>query len=310
MRQEPPLLDVCCAADLCVDLIVTGDVTPRFRQVEQLVDDYTLELGGSATIFASQFARLGGRAGLIGAVGADAFGQFVRERLKALGVDVRRVRQQTALKTGLGLALIKPDGDRAILTYSGTIDAVQPSDLTPDLVSAFRHWHIASYFLLNRLRGYWPLWLERCRAAGRTTSLDTNWDPEDRWEGVRELLPLVDVFLPNEAEALAISKAASVEEAGERLAVCGPLVVVKRGAQGAVAFQGGRRWEVGDAEAAEGPLAIVDSVGAGDNFDAGFLRAWLLGHDSEACLRLACRCARASLSAPGGFQGQLWEDFA
>jgi ribokinase len=301
------MLDVCSVADLCADLLLAGDVVPRFHQVEQLIDDYALEVGGSATIFASQFARLGGRAGLIGAVGDDALGRFLDEKLATLGVDVSRIRRRADLKTGLGVSLVKPDGDRAMLTYLGSIHAAQPEDLTEELLSSCRHWHLASLFLLDPLRRQWRSWLERCRAAGRTTSLDTNWDPEERWEGVAELLPLVDVFLPNEAEALAITGARDVDAAGEQLAAQGALIVIKLGREGAMAFQGRRRWSIAAVAPGEQPPRIVDTVGAGDNFDAGFLRAWLLGRDVEACLSLATRCARASLAAAGGIDGQLKE---
>src|SRR5713101_1710163 len=92
-------LDVCCVGDLCVDLILSGDVVPRFHQEEQLVDDYTLEIGGSASIFASQFVKLGGRAGLVGAVGQDAFGATVVGKLEELDVDRQRVRQRPRIKT-------------------------------------------------------------------------------------------------------------------------------------------------------------------------------------------------------------------
>jgi sugar/nucleoside kinase (ribokinase family) len=122
---------------------------------------------------------------------------------------------------------------------------------------------------------------------------------------VKELLPLVDVFLPNEAEALAIAGESETEKAGEALAHCGPLVVIKRGREGATAFHQGRRWHI-PAEDPEGQ--IVDSVGAGDNFDAGFVRAWQLGWPVEDCLRLATRCARASLRESGGVRGQLQEN--
>jgi len=305
-------LDIGCVADLCVDLMVTGDVIPRFHQIEQLVDDYALEPGGSATIFASQFAKLGGRVGLIGAVGADAFGEYLTTALQAAGVDMRRVQRRKAIKTGLGLHLVKDDGDRATLTYLGSIDAPRLSDLTDDLLFECRHWHLASPFLLTNLRGHWKGWLERCRAAGMTTSMDTNWDPEDRWEGIQELLPLIDVFLPNEAEARAISGEEDVFRAGERLASSGPLVVIKRGSEGSTAFwtaEGGLRIVDGNSAIrdSQSALPVVDAVGAGDNFDAGFLRAWLLGQEVESCLHLATRCAVASLGAPGGIRGQLRE---
>jgi len=294
------MLDVLCVSDMCVDLVLAGNVRPRFGQVEQIIGGYTLELGGSANIFAAQFTKLGGRAGVTGWIGGDAFGAFALEKLRKTGVDVSRVGTHPVEKTGLGVALAEPE-DRAILTYSGTIDAIGPEDMSDDLLAATRHWHVASYFLLGRLRGHWQRWFERCRAAGVTTSLDPNWDPEDRWEGVRELLPLVDVFLPNDAEAMRISGANDAAAAGRELAGLGPLVAVKRGAEGAVAFRGTESWTVRP-EASE--TRIVDSIGAGDNFDAGFLRAWQLGWDADSCLRLGARCGAASLSAAGGIAGQ------
>src|SRR5438128_1133504 len=117
------LLDVLCVADMCVDLVLRGNIRPRFQQIEQLIDDYRLELGGSANILASQFVKLGGRAGVIGWLGTDPFGDLVLARLRELGVEVTRVRRHATEKTGLGVALAEPD-DRAILTYAGTIDAV------------------------------------------------------------------------------------------------------------------------------------------------------------------------------------------
>jgi sugar/nucleoside kinase (ribokinase family) len=116
------------------------------------------------------------------------------------------------------------------------------------------------------------------------------------------------VFLPNEQEARAIAGEADVFTAGRRLAESCPLVVVKRGSEGATAFQAGQRWELGPVPEEERPLEVADSVGAGDNFDAGFLRGWLLGRDVPECLRLGGRCARASLRASGGFRGQLIEE--
>lgn len=300
-------LDILCVADMCVDLVVTGNVRPQFHQAEQLVDDYSIELGGSANIFVSQFVKLGGRAGVVGWVGQDAFGQFILEKLHTVGVDISRVGQDPQLKTGLGIALAEPD-DRAILTYPGTIDAVKPLELIEELLVACQHWHIASYFLLNKLRERWITWLEQCRRKKLTTSLDTNWDPENRWEGVMKLLPLIDIFLPNEAEALAISGESDLTRAGEKLSHLGTLVVIKRGREGALAFRKNQCWRVRPDDSERKAIHIADSIGAGDNFDAGFIRAWLLGQEMEKCLDLACRCAVASLAAAGGIQGQLREN--
>ncbi len=301
------MLDIFCVSDMCVDMVMTGDVRPRFKQVEQIIDGYSVELGGSANIFASQVAKLGSPSGVIGWVGEDAFGQFCLDTLKSLGVDTSRVRRHAQLKTGISAILAEP-GDRAILTYLGTIEGVQPDELTDEVLGDCRHWHIASFFLLNQLRSQWKEWLTRCREAKVSTSLDTNWDPENRWEGVHEILPLVDIFLPNEAEAMAISGQSDVVRAGKELAACGPMVVVKRGGAGAMVFRGQQSWQIKGSELTDQPIAIVDAVGAGDNFDAGFLVSWLRGRDVMDCLHWASRCAISSLAVAGGIRGQLKQE--
>ena len=295
--------DILVTGDYCVDLILTGNVRPLFGQVEQLVDDGSLEVGGSAAIFAAQSAKLGARVKAVGWVGADIFGKLVTGELCQAGVDVADLRSHDTLKTGIGVALSEP-GDRAILTYMGTIDAMRAEDMDEALLTTCRHFHLSVYFLLKNLRSLWPKWFALCRERGITTSLDTNWDPEDRWEGIEGLLSKVDVFLPNEREALAISGETDVETAGERLAAQGGIVVIKRGPDGATAFQNSQRWHLDPSLQSSIPAQVIDATGAGDNFNAGFLRGWRLGWDIPACLSLGHRCAVGSLEYPGGMRGQ------
>ena len=295
--------DVMTFADVCADLIVTGNVRPRFHQVEQFVD-YSLHIGGSGAIFASQMTRLGTPTALSGWLGRDIFGDYVWAALEKTGIDVTRLKRHGTAQTCLGLALSEPD-DRAILTHLGALNAATAADLRPEFLELCRHWHIAGYFLLPGLKPAWADWLKLCRASGVTTSLDTNWDPEERWEGILELLPLIDVFLPNEAEALSISKQADVFSAARMLADYGPLVVVKRGAEGALAMKGSDRHELHALESPYRPARIIDTTGAGDNFDAGFLHAWLRREAIHECLNLAHRCAVSSLEFPGGIAGQI-----
>ena len=300
-------MDVMCVSDMCVDMVVTGNVRPKFHQIEQLVDDYSLELGGSANIFACQLAKLGPRVGVIGCIGGDFFGEFVQDQLQQNCVDTTSVKKHPSVKTGIGIALTESN-DRAILTYSGTIDATAPGDIERVPLDCCRHWHIASYFLLGSLRAFWPRWIGKCRDAGLTISLDTNWDPENAWTGVLELLPSIDVFLPNEAEACALTGETDVWAAARCLAAKGPLTVVKLGEKGAIAVKGGEQWKIAGSECQIQPVSVVDSIGAGDNFDAGFIHGWLSGRDVDSCLRLGHRCALSSLGSPGGIRGQLREE--
>jgi len=301
-----PSLNVLTVSDMCIDLVISGNVHPEFNQVEKIVGDYAIDLGGSANIFASQMAKLGERVGVVGYVGRDGFGQLALQKLQELGVSTTYVKHHPSAKTGLGLGLTEIN-DRAMLTYLGTIDAIEPADLIDELLRSCRHWHIASYFLLRSLRSVWPEWTQRCRKANITVSLDTNWDPDNRWDGALELLPYVDVFLPNETEAQALTGEADAWKAARILAAKGPLVVVKCGDKGAIAVRGEDSWQIKGSECQDSPLSVADTTGAGDNFDAGFLRAWLLGNSIDSALRLGHRCALSSLRCAGGIRGQLKE---
>jgi sugar/nucleoside kinase (ribokinase family) len=178
------------AGDANPDLVLRGDVVPRFGQAEQLLDTAELVLGGSAAIMACGAARLGVPVRFVAAVGDDLYGRFVAEVLAARGVvaDLRIVDAPT----GLSVILSAPDGDRAILTHTGAIAALRAADV--DFADA-AHLHVSGYFLQPALAAALPELFARARAAGLTTSLDTNWDPAGRWEGVLEALAYTDVFL-------------------------------------------------------------------------------------------------------------------
>jgi sugar/nucleoside kinase (ribokinase family) len=297
--------DVITFGDMCVDLIVSGaDVTPRFGQVEKLVEDYGVEMGGSCCLFACQAARLGLRAGILGRVGDDDFGRLILHRLDECGVDTRHVIVDPALKTGLGIALCQ-NGDRAILTYMGSICAIRPDDVSDDFLAAARHVHHGSFFLQTGLRPAMPGIFRRAKELGLSISLDTNWDPGERWNStLAETLALTDVFMPNEQEALHITRSAGLEEAARQLRAWGiSLAAVKRGAEGARVYD-----QQGMVERCLTPAAGGDSIGAGDSFDAGFLAGWLRGLPPGQCLDIACRCGRSVAGAAGGLQGQpTWE---
>jgi len=299
--------DVAMVADLCADMLFRGDARPVYGQVEQFVDDYEIELGGSAANFASQFTRLGGRVALYGRVGEDLLGRFVRERIAALGIGDRYLSSTSQSKTPVGLGLLAHD-DRAMLTHVGswreiTVESVQRSGV----LTAARHLHIAGYFLLEALQPHWPSVLPALKSSGVTVSLDTNWAPLGDWHAVRAVLPYVDVFLPNEGEARHISGKDDLDDAGRWLAGRTGLTVIKCGAQGAVAFKGAARTQFAVPSTLLENLRIVDTTGAGDNFDAGFMRAWLRGAPLADCVALGMKCATASLAAIGGIEGQLRE---
>jgi len=295
-----------------IDLLVVGEVNPDvvvraadprpvFGQVERWVDAIELVIGSSSAIFACGAARLGLHVAFAGVVGDDAFGRFMLTAMAERGVDVSAVRIDPAVPTGASVILSGP-ADRSILTAAGTIPLLRVADVPDALVARARHVHVGSVFLLDAARPDLPALFRAARAAGATTSLDCNWDPREEWDGgIRALLAESDVFLPNAAEATRIAGTDDVETAARALAALGPrIVAVKLGPEGALAV-------TDQGAAARSPaLAVdpVDTTGAGDAFDAGFLAAWLAGRPLGACLALGVACGSLSTRRAGGTAAQ------
>ncbi len=291
--------DVVVIGELNVDLLLYGeDVAPSFGQVEKLVDDATLEMGGSSAIFAHQAARLGLRVAYIGKLGADAFGDFMRGRFQEAGIDTSGVVVDPEIKTGLTVHLVR-GADRAMLTYPGSIAALEPEEVDVFLLRSARHVHVGSYFLQKGIQRGLPLLFERVREVGATTSLDPGWDPEENWDsGLREVLLHTDIFLPNEQELLALARQSTLEGALEHFREI-PTTVVKRGASGAVACRDGSAMSCSPPA-----VEVVDTTGAGDSFDAGFLFGLLEGHDLRKALEAGCLCGALSTEKSGGVESQ------
>jgi sugar/nucleoside kinase (ribokinase family) len=298
---------VLVVGDANPDLVLSGDVVPRFGQAEQLLETASLVIGGSGSITAHGLARLGRPVSLLAAVGDDHFGAFLVDRLEEAGVDVRRVAVRAGVATGLTVALSRGD-DRAILTLVGALDSLTAPELYAALddlrATGLRHVHVASLFLLPSLAELLLPFLVRARELGCTTSLDTNADPAGRWHGVDALLPHLDVLLPNRAEAVALGRDPDARRAAFALAARGPLTVVKDGSAGAFAVSAD-----GNVTAVAGlPVRAVDATGAGDTFDAAFLDAWLDADPvADALARAVCAGAR-SVGFLGGTAGQPTRD--
>jgi sugar/nucleoside kinase (ribokinase family) len=293
-------LDVLTLGDLCADLVVSGkDVVPQFGQKEKMLGDYSLEMGGSTSIFACQAAKLGLNTALIGKVGDDEFGALIRKTLKQAGVSLEYVKTDPAEKTGLTV-ILNAGNDRAIMTYAGTIDAVAKHDVPDALLKATRHFHIGSYFLMKRIQPHYPALLKKLKKYGVTISLDTNWDPAEKWDsGIWKVLPLVDIFFPNANEARLIARERSLEQAVKKLQKVVPVLVIKKGEQGAEAYAGGKKFAAPALK-----LKVVDTVGAGDSFDAGFLYGFLSGKSIADALEIGCLCGSLNTAMPGGTRGQ------
>jgi sugar/nucleoside kinase (ribokinase family) len=295
-------LDLLVLGDCNPDLILRGSaVEPAFGQAERLIDAADLTIGGSGAITACGAARLGLRTAIAGVLGDDEFGRFMVQALRERGVETAGLVVDTRARTGLSVILSR-DQDRAILTFPGAIAALEARAVDPALLARARHVHISSFFLQTALTPGLGSLLGEVRRRGGTTSVDPNWDPSERWNGgLRELLPDVDILLPNAVEVVCIAGGGDPGEAAKRLAGGGPLVAVKLGADGALAARAGA-----DPVNVRAPAvgAVADAVGAGDSFDAGVLAALLDGQPVQRALALGCACGALSTRAVGGTAAQ------
>ncbi len=288
--------EVVIAGELNMDLIFYGLPETLEPEREHLAEKMAFTLGSSSAIFAHNLAVLGSRVGFISRIGQDRMGQAAREWLNESGVDTSRVRCLPApARSGLTVILTR-QRDRLILTYPGTIFELSYDDLDFDYLLSARHFHLASFFLQRALRPRMLELFRRLKEAGLTISLDTNDDPEDAWDGnLSSLLEFVDILLVNEREAKRLTGTEEVSEAAERLAKRAALVVVKLGSQGALARRGSKQWQVPGLK-----VSVVDAVGAGDSFDAGFIYQYLRGADVEKSLRFGNLAGALSVTRAGG----------
>jgi len=306
--------DLLVVGEVNADVIVADpDPRPTFGQAERVVQDIRPAVGSSSVITACAAARLGLRVAMVGVVGDDLFGRFMLDAMRERGVDVSAVRVAGDAPTGASVILT--DGrDRAILTARGTIGAVTADDVPESLLRQARHLHIGSWFLQDALRPDAARLLGAAREAGLTTSLDPNWDPSGRWDdGLTAVLSRLDLVFPNDTEVSRIAGFDDPEIAAAELARlgtpgtaagkgsgAGSLVVVKCGAEGAfAATAAGVVARVGPY-----PVTALDTTGAGDTFDAGFLCAWLAGAAPSDALRAGAVAGALSTTALGGVDGQ------
>jgi len=297
-RADAPILDLVVVGDCNPDVLVLGDdVTPAFGQQEKLVDGIWMVVGGSAAITAVAAARLGLSVALVAAVGADPAGDFMLGQLAREGVGIAAVAVHDTAPTGMTVALSR-GADRAILTAPGAVASLTAQDVPAALLARARHVHVSSYFLLERSLGPGlAAVLAAARAAGATTSLDTNWDPAGKWgdDHLHAALAQTDVLLPNETEALRIAGAPALPAAAGALTAAGRRLVVKLGERGALCADG-PVWHRAELP----PVTPVDATGAGDCFNAGLIGGLLRGLALPDAAALGCAVGALSTQAAGG----------
>jgi len=290
---------VLVVGEINVDLLLQGYQAFPAPGREVLVDDFTMALGSASAICAMGLARLGTPVRFAGVVGADVWGEYCLGVMRAAGIDLAAVRSDPDLKTGVTVS-ITSSSDRALVTYLGSITALTSTDIDDGVFEDIDHLHRSWYFLQSRLRAGCRDLFQRAGRHGLTTSLDPGFDPHETWgPELAETLREVDVFLPNEVELAGITGLSDPEEALGALENERTLTVAKLGARGAMTRHLGKT-------IVQAALKVtpVDTTGAGDSFNAGFLHAWLAGRPIEQALELGAACGALSTLGLGGTGSQ------
>lgn len=289
--------------DLNVDIIISG--MKEFPELGREIHcgDVRTVMGGSASIFACRLGQLGVDVDILGVVGRDENGKVVLDTLRSNNVGLERVIVRDDIRTGVTVSLTYPS-EKALITFMGSIGALEPSDVKAEFFREYDHVHISSIYFQPKLLPSIPRIFEEAKGMGLTTSLDTQDDPSGRYEKVWEILEHTDIFLPNEREVKGIARSASLDEALERIGSKVKVLAVKCGSRGAVGKMGDETIKVKSLK-----VKPMDTTGAGDSFDAGFIFYHLCrGMRFEESLRFANAMGALSCLYLGGAGGKITEE--
>ncbi len=281
--------------ELNPDLILSDYQSFPTLGQEVLVNGLDLMLGSASAICAVGLARLGNTVRMASKTGADEWGDFCVDVLARAGVDTSFVKRDPQSKTGLTVS-ITSSKDRALVTYLGAIATFQAADIDAGAMDGCRHLHVSSYFLQQGLQKDCRALFAAAHARGLTTSLDPGFDPSEKWQsGLRETLEETDVFFPNEVELRGLGGSPDPADCLGRLENGRTLIVAKLGADGCMVLDRGNPLHV-----PAFPVSPVDTTGAGDSFNSGFLHAWVRGLPPSEALRFGAACGALSTRAVGG----------
>ncbi len=289
--------DIIALGELNVDLILNQiEGEPEIGK-EKFAKQMTLTLGSSTAIFAANAAALGAKVAFCGMIGNDSFGDLVEQSLQEKGVDTRYLIRQDKYATGATICM-SYDEDRANLTYQGAMDFMSLEDINPEIFKTTKHIHISSIYMQSGVKRDLVKILELCKKNGVTTSLDSQWDPAEKWDlDYKTVLPLVTVFMPNETELKFLTQSQTLDEAIEKIRPYINAAVIKCGSRGSLLMRQGKQDRVQKALLNKN---VVDCIGAGDSFNSGFITRLAAGDPLDKCQQYGNMTGAVNTTAAGG----------
>jgi len=296
MNATEKKIDVVVIGELNVDIILNEIESFPVVGKEIIANSMNVTLGSSSAIFAGNLSTLDTQVAFIGKVGDDNFSKVVLDTLNKKNVDTSHIIKSSKLSTGATIVL-NYDQDRAMVTYPGAMNDLHLEDIDLGFLSMARHMHFSSCFLQPGIRHELPALFRKAKELGLTTSFDAQWDPEEKWDlPLEQLLPFVDVFLPNIQEFKFLTHSESIAEGIQKVQHFANFVVIKNGAEGAIAWDGKELLM----QSAFKNEQVVDCIGAGDSFNAGFIKEFIKRQPVKKCLETAALIGAVNTTMAGG----------
>jgi len=298
------MFDIACVGIIVADVIIKpADKLPG-RGLLELVDSIGLYSGGNAMTAAVNISKLGLKTSIIGKIGDDAFGEFIKSVLIANNVNLSGLAVDKNAQTAASAVLVGADGERSFLHCPGADGTFCIDDINWEIIEKSKLVFVTGSFIMDSFDGEQTMdFLKRCKEMGKTTALDVCWDSKNRWGGL--LLPsleYVDIFLPSVEEAREIAGCGELEAMSSRF--------MSAGVKTAVIKLGGEGCYLRENAACEGyiipackNIIPVDTTGAGDSFCAGFLTAYIRGMQLRDCARFANAAGALSVMSQGAATG-------
>ena len=291
---------------VCVGIVVADvwgrpiDGQPEHGRL-MLVDDMGMSIGGCAANTGIGLAKMDVDTAIIGKVGDDGFGEFVRDAMAAEGIDTSGIAVTDEANTSATMIMVDSAGERTFIHCIGANATMRPEDIEMDLVRSAEILHFAGALVMPGFDGEPAASvMKAAQEAGTRTTLDVVWDDTGRWmELIAPVLPHTDMFLPSFSEAVEITGRDTPEEAAEVLMDHGvKTVALKMGEDGCYVRTGEHEVRVPAYQ-----VDVVDGTGSGDAFVAGFLLGTLAGWELEDVARMANAVGALCVTAPGATSG-------
>lgn len=311
MDVEPPIYDCLCAGIIVADFVCAPVAAVPAAGGLEMTDAISLAIGGCAANVATDLVKIGRKAAVVGRVGTDMPGRFVRDELSCSGVETNWLVETPTLQTSSTLVINVRGEDRRFIHTFGANAAFDGSEIPPDLIRQARSLYVGGFFLMPRLTSRRVAELFRsARDAKVPTVLDVVIpDPTHCWRELQDVLPWTDVFLPNVDEGRqitglddSVSQARAFRDAGAKT------VIITCGGAGAVLSNDDSIIRSGGF-----PCEFVDGTGSGDAFAAGYISGLIDGYPAKRCLEigsaLGASCVRRAGATAGVFNHLELTDF-